>query len=58
MVLLLAIVYSALTIRHVLVMCAYVSADRDGENPQDVDLFVRLREAIWDGTMGLDPAEA
>ena len=57
-VLLHAIDYSAQTIRHLLGMCAYVSAERDGADPQDVDLFVRLREAIWSGTQGLDPSEA
>lgn len=56
-VLLHAIDYSAQTIRHLVGMCAYVSAERDGEDPQDVGLFVRLREAIWNGTKGLDPSE-
>lgn len=56
-VLLHGIDYAAQTIRHLLGMCAYVSAERDGEDPQEVDLFVRLREAIWEGTKGLDPSE-
>ena len=56
-VLLHAVDYSAQTIRHLLGMCAYVSAERDGEDPQDVELFVGLREAIWNCTMGLDPSE-
>jgi hypothetical protein len=57
-VLLHAIDYAAQTIRHLLGMCAFVSAERDGEDPQDVGLFVGLREAIWEGTKGLDPTES
>ena len=56
-VLLHGIDYAAQTIRHLLGMCAFVSAERDGEDPHDSDLFVRLRESIWKGTKGLDPAE-
>ncbi len=56
-VLLHAVDYAAQTIRHLLGMCAFVSAERDHEDPQDVQLFVRLREAIWEGTKGLDPSE-
>jgi hypothetical protein len=56
-VLLHGIDYAAQTIRHLLGMCAHVSAQRDGENPQDVDLFLFVREAIWDGTKGPDASE-
>lgn len=46
--------YAAQTIRHLLGMCAYVSAERDGENPQDVELFAELRQGIWERTRGFD----
>jgi hypothetical protein len=46
--------YAAQSIRHLLGMCAYGSAERDGENPQDVELFAELRQGIWDGTRGFD----
>jgi len=56
-ILLHAVDYAAQTIRHLLGMCAYVSAERDGGDPQDIDLFLRLREAIWEGTIGIDASE-
>jgi hypothetical protein len=56
-VLLHGIDYAAQTIRHLLGMCAFVSAQRDGEDPHDIELFVRLRDTIWDGTRGLDASE-
>ena len=46
--------YAAQTIRHLLGMCACVSAERDGDHPQDVGLFAELRQGIWDGTRGFD----
>ena len=46
--------YAAQTIRHLLGMCAYTSAERDGENPQDVELFAELRQGIWEGTRDFD----
>lgn len=49
--------YAAQTIRHLLGMSAYVSAERDGENPQDVELFAELRQGIWEGTRGFDRFE-
>jgi hypothetical protein len=56
-VLLHALDYAAQTIRHLLGMCAYVSAEGDGEDPQEIELFADLRQAIWDGTNGLDISE-
>jgi hypothetical protein len=49
--------YAVLLIRRLIGMCAFVSAERDGEDPKDVVLFARLRRAIWDGTNGLDISE-
>ena len=45
---------AAQSISHLLGMCAYGSAERDGENPQDVELFAELRQGIWDGPRGFD----
>lgn len=48
---------AALLIRRLLGMCAFVSTERDGEDPKDVVLFARPRGAIWEGTSGLDASE-
>jgi hypothetical protein len=49
--------YAAQTIRDLLGMCAYVTAEADGQDPENVDLFARIRDEIWAGTKGLDVAE-
>ncbi|HUP16382.1 MAG TPA: hypothetical protein VM848_10100 [Acidimicrobiia bacterium] len=46
--------YAAQIIRYLLGLCAFESAGRHGEDQQDVDRFVRIREAVWEGTKDLD----
>lgn len=49
--------YAAQTIRHLLGVCASMSARRDGHDPRDAALFASIRDEIWKDTKGLDVAE-